>query len=396
MRDISMQRHNRRLGLTIAIAVIGFTLCGADPADAGPFQRCHRLAFKRAGAYQRTASIAADQSQDHVGRATPESGASALEQASSGASGMVTMEDETSFADEALDWSFEAEDDGTSWDVNDDGAGEEPGWDESESYGDKGTYDSDDANEESAGWNEGLDAEDQRAEEAFESGDEMDPGESEQFEEPLEASGATRRLGLSEDDLLAPDRAVLRELDAMGEEELVARETVLESYLGSLGSEARDYFTRWEAATSSDVRDLADNLSRIAALLATFRSYQRGNVTTDEALDLARGSMGCLPQSWIDAVTRISSERVYGADSGTAASGSQNREWSPRRTVEQGLLRVTVVWGSRLLDRWKIALNRAPFWQTVRDQWANWLGQPVPADGAAALRVDVSGFGVHR
>ena len=130
--------------------------------------------------------------------------------------------------------------------------------------------------------------------------------------EPITA--ATRKQGLElfnsgpAELLLATDREMLMSLERLCEEPSGTRRAALNEHIECIGMEAIDFATRFEDTTGSEVLGLADDLPGCAALLATFRLLERGELNVEEAVDLLRRSLTGLSQEWIEGVSDITAD----------------------------------------------------------------------------------------
>ena len=101
------------------------------------------------------------------------------------------------------------------------------------------------------------------------------------------------------------DQRVLRQLERLCEEPSPARQSVLDSHLESLGMEAIAFARRFEDSTAIPTRSLADDLPGAAALLASYRLMEQGELGMDEAIDLARRSLRSMTPEWIAGVRAV-------------------------------------------------------------------------------------------
>ncbi len=104
------------------------------------------------------------------------------------------------------------------------------------------------------------------------------------------------------------DEDLLRLLERLCEEPSGVRRASLNDYLESLGTEAIDFATRFEDTTGIEVLGLADDIPGTAALLASYRLVEQGEISTDAGVDLLRRSLEHLSQSWISGVARITAD----------------------------------------------------------------------------------------
>ena len=119
--------------------------------------------------------------------------------------------------------------------------------------------------------------------------------------------------------LLSQDQEAVRELETLCQEPSGVRRATLNDYLESLGWEAIDFASRFEDVTGIEVLGLADDLPGTAALLGVFRLVERGELGTEEAVDLLRRSVENLSIDWIEGVDEITADAFqdwvgYGAD----------------------------------------------------------------------------------
>ncbi|OHB71368.1 MAG: hypothetical protein A2V70_19875 [Planctomycetes bacterium RBG_13_63_9] len=127
------------------------------------------------------------------------------------------------------------------------------------------------------------------------------------------------------------DWEAVRRLERLAEEPAAARRTALNDYLRQLGSNAMDFALRLEEATGTPVLALAVDPPGAAAMLASYRLAERGELTTDQAIEMLRRGLEDLPEHWSEEVHRVTTQRA---------------EWSGGRSAENNILDVLASWAS--------------------------------------------------
>jgi len=125
--------------------------------------------------------------------------------------------------------------------------------------------------------------------------------------------------------LLSTDREVLQSLERLCEEPSGVRRATLNEYIECLGMEAIDFTTRFEDATGTAVLGLADDLPGCAALLASFRLLEKGELNVEEAVDVLRKSLAGLSQEWIEGVSEITAHAFDDSPENQAQATSAGR-----------------------------------------------------------------------
>ena len=110
------------------------------------------------------------------------------------------------------------------------------------------------------------------------------------------------------------DQQLLRTLETLCEEPASVRRATLNDYLTSLGTEALEFASQFEDTTGIEVAGLAEDLPGAAALLATYRLIERGEVGTSEGVDLLRRSLHDLSPSWIEGVRAMTADAFENRD----------------------------------------------------------------------------------
>ncbi len=106
------------------------------------------------------------------------------------------------------------------------------------------------------------------------------------------------------------DREVLRILKRFSEEPSGTRRATLSDHLENLGREAIEFATQFEDATGIDVLGLADDVPSAAAMIATFRLIERGEVETEQAVEVLREGLLQLDNQWLSELAELTSEPV--------------------------------------------------------------------------------------
>ncbi len=109
------------------------------------------------------------------------------------------------------------------------------------------------------------------------------------------------------------DQELLRNLATLSEEPAAVRRAALNDYLASLGSDATDFASQFEDTTGIEVAGFADDLPGTAALLASYRLIERGEIGTGEAVELLRRSLQDLSPAWIEGVRAMTAESFSGS-----------------------------------------------------------------------------------
>lgn len=108
--------------------------------------------------------------------------------------------------------------------------------------------------------------------------------------------------------LSAADYALLKTLARCQDESLEYRRCMIEEHLATLGWNALQFISQFEATSGLDVGAFGDDLPMLAAILAGYRCHERGELTASEAVAMLCESTDNLPQTWIDAVQEIANE----------------------------------------------------------------------------------------
>jgi hypothetical protein len=119
------------------------------------------------------------------------------------------------------------------------------------------------------------------------------------------------------------DQELLRALEVLCEEPSAVRRATLNDYLVSVGDEALEFSSRFEDTTGIEVLGLADDLPGTAALLATFRLIERGELGIDEGASLLQRSLRDLPAAWIKGVQAITADAFEQHDEETGSSSDE-------------------------------------------------------------------------
>lgn len=141
-------------------------------------------------------------------------------------------------------------------------------------------------------------------------GEAEQPMQAENAQEPAPPAAAgdsgLELFGWTPAELLSwSDQELLRTLGTLQEESSDVRRAALNDYLYSLGTEAQEFAAQFEETTGIEVLGLSDDLPGAAALLATFRLVERGELGASEGVDLLRRSLQDLAPQWIDGVRVI-------------------------------------------------------------------------------------------
>jgi len=135
--------------------------------------------------------------------------------------------------------------------------------------------------------------------------------------------------------LTSDDTELLRTLAGLSEEPSEMRRSTLQDYLEGLDAEALDFANQFEQTTGIAYLDLADDTPGAAALLATIRLIERGDVTVEQGIDMLRRSLQSISEEWLDDVTQITAEQP---------------DWSAAPPARATLFRVVVGWTSESLE----------------------------------------------
>jgi hypothetical protein len=122
--------------------------------------------------------------------------------------------------------------------------------------------------------------------------------------ETLEKFAATPR-GL----LLPDDQQILKTLYSQRDASADMRRETVENYLGQMGYDAEAFSRQLHESMGIEPADLADDLPRIAALLACFRPVERGQLTAEEGVDLLRRSLENLSSDWTTGVQSLAANQ---------------------------------------------------------------------------------------
>ena len=106
------------------------------------------------------------------------------------------------------------------------------------------------------------------------------------------------------------DREVLRILKRFSEEPSGTRRATLSDHIENLGMEAIEFATQFEDATGIDVLGLADDVPSAAAMIATFRLIERGEVETEQAVEVLREGLLQLDNRWLSELAELTREPV--------------------------------------------------------------------------------------
>jgi hypothetical protein len=107
--------------------------------------------------------------------------------------------------------------------------------------------------------------------------------------------------------LTLDDRQLLRALENLSDEPSDVRRSLLSGHFGGLGLDAVAFAERFHETTGMSVNDLADDLPGAAALLASFRLIERGELGMEESVDVLRRTLNNLSCDWVEGVRAIAS-----------------------------------------------------------------------------------------
>ncbi|NUQ65933.1 MAG: hypothetical protein HUU20_26020 [Pirellulales bacterium] len=124
------------------------------------------------------------------------------------------------------------------------------------------------------------------------------------------------------------DQELLRTLETLCEESASVRRSTLSDYLTNLGTGALEFASQFEGTTGIEVVGLADDLPGTAALLATYRLIERGELGASEAVDLLRRSLQDLSPAWIEGVRAITAGAFEDYDNDFTGTGASQRSTS--------------------------------------------------------------------
>jgi hypothetical protein len=131
--------------------------------------------------------------------------------------------------------------------------------------------------------------------------------------------------------LLRQDEGILKILATQRDDPSGVRRATLNDYLEGLGVDAIDFTAQFENLSGIEVLGLADDVAGAAALLASFRLYDQGEVGMDEAVDVLRHALENLSNEWIEAVDEMTVEAYAEPASGsvdTDSNDGETSEWS--------------------------------------------------------------------
>ncbi len=106
------------------------------------------------------------------------------------------------------------------------------------------------------------------------------------------------------------DREVLRILKRCSEDTSGMRRATLSDHIEYLGMEAIEFATQFQDDTGIDVLGLADDMPGAAAMIATFRLIERGEVETEQAVEVLREGLLQLDNQWLSELAEMTSEPV--------------------------------------------------------------------------------------
>ncbi|MDZ7619538.1 MAG: hypothetical protein U1E05_21265 [Patescibacteria group bacterium] len=110
-------------------------------------------------------------------------------------------------------------------------------------------------------------------------------------------------------DLLQPaDKDLLRTLNALFEEPGSTRATLLNEYFEDLGLDAAEFVARFEEAFGNRALHLHDDLPGVAAVLATYRMVEQGELGMDAGVEALQRQFNGLSPEWIEDVSFIVTE----------------------------------------------------------------------------------------
>ena len=95
--------------------------------------------------------------------------------------------------------------------------------------------------------------------------------------------------------------------------------------------EAVDFATRFEETTGIEILSLADDLPGAAALLASYRLVEQGELGLSEAVDLLRRSLQRFTLTWVQGVSEITSN-AFESQSHATGTVESNRSDQPQST----------------------------------------------------------------